>query len=182
MNVRNTGRPMPGCYPPSRWGGMRADGALMLLLCLVFPILCTGATPDPKLSVSLERVRDPSGNDTTGKDTVTLKATVKNVSKESVLINVWHPLEDYSLTVTDCKGNRVALSKRGEAFFSKDRIRSRTASVIVTLEPGETRVDTWAIDDFFQFSRPGCYRVAVQREFMGAHETDSSNTLEVVLQ
>jgi hypothetical protein len=149
----------------------------MLVLCLAFSILCSGATPDPKLTIRLERVPDPSGN-----DTVTLKATVKNVSKESVLINVWHPLEDYSLTVTDCRGARVALSKRGEAFFSKDRIRSRTANVIVTLEPGETRVDTWAIDDFFQFSRPGCYRVAVKREFVVAHETDSSNTLEVVLQ
>jgi len=155
---------------------MRAEPALMLVLCLAFPILCTGVPPDTKLAISLERVPDPPG-----KDTVTLKATVKNVSKESVLIGVWHPLEDYSLTVTDCRGTRVALSKRGEAFFSKDRIRSRTANVIVTLEPGETRVDTWAINDFFQFSRPGCYRVAVQREFVVAHETESSNTLQVVL-
>lgn len=155
---------------------MRAHPALMLVVCLAFPILCSGGPPDTKLTISLERVPDPPG-----KDTVTLKATLKNVSKESVLINVWHPLEDYSLTVTDCRGTRVAISKRGEAFFSKDRIRSRTANVLVTLEPGETRVDTWAIDDFFQFSRPGCYRVAVQREFVAAHKTYSSNTLEVIL-
>jgi hypothetical protein len=176
MNVSNAGQRTPGCCAPSRWRGMRAELAVMLVLCLAFPILCTGGPPDTKLTISLERVPDPPG-----KDTVTLKAALKNVSKESVLINVWHPLEDYSLTVTDCRGARVALSKHGEAFFSKDRIRSRTANVIVTLEPGETRVDTWAIDDFFQFSRPGCYRVAVQREFVVAHETDSSNTLEVVL-
>jgi len=176
MNGRNAGQRTPGCSAPLRCRDVRAGRALMLVLCLALPVICTGGPPDPKLTISLARVPDPPG-----RDTLTLKATVKNVSKESVLINVWSPLEDYSLTVTDCRGTRVALSKRGEAFFSKDRIRSRTASVLVTLEPGETRVDTWAIDDFFQFSRPGCYRVAVRREFVAAHETDTSDTLEVAL-
>ena len=152
MNVSNAGERAPRCCAISRWRDVRAGHALMIVLCIAFPIFCSGGQPGTKLTISLERVPDPPGQ-----DTVTLKATVKNVSKESVLINVWHPLEDYSLTVTDCKGTRVALSKRGEAFFSKDRIRSRTSNVTVTLEPGETRVDTWDIDDFFQLSRPGCY-------------------------
>jgi hypothetical protein len=57
----------------------------MIVLCIAFPIFCSGGQPGTKLTISLERVPDPPGQ-----DTVTLKATVKNVSKESVLINVWH--------------------------------------------------------------------------------------------
>jgi hypothetical protein len=52
---------------------------------------------------------------------------------------------------------------------------------MVTLQPGETRVDTWAIDDFFEFTRPGRYFVTVRRDFEAAHEADSSNTLEIAL-
>lgn len=150
--------------------------SLTLALCLIFPLVCVSDQADRQLTITLERVPAPSGQ-----DTLTLKATVKNVSKHQVLIAVWDPLEDYSLTVTDPTGAPVPLSRRGKEFFSKDRVRYRTANVIVTLQPGETRVDVWAIDDFFEFARPGRYHITVRRDFEAAHEADSSNTVDVAL-
>jgi len=127
-----------------------------------------------QLAVFLKRAPD------TAQDTVTLTATAKNVSTHDVLIGVEGLLLDYSLALTDSRGVPVSLSPYGKKFFSKDRILS-TMAVIVTLHAGETRVDTWAIDNFFAFVHPGQYRITVRRNFEAAHESDSSNTLDLSL-
>jgi hypothetical protein len=148
---------------------------MLLVLCVAFPPLGMSDQANRQLNITIERVPDPPGQ-----DTITLKATIKNVSKHEVIIGVQNPLIDYPLTVTDSRGVPVLLSKRGKAVFSKERPGS-SRYVMVTLEPGETRVDTWAIDDFFEFAQPGRYLITVRRDFEAAHEEDSSNTLGVAL-
>jgi hypothetical protein len=54
-------------------------------------------------------------------------------------------------------------------------------AMMLTLQPGETRVDTFVIDEFFEFARPGRYLITVRRNSEAAHEIDTSNTLTVVL-
>lgn len=139
--------------------------------------VATCAGPDKRekqLTVNLQRAADSSAG------SVTLEATVKNVSNHDVFVGVEGPLIDYSLTVRDCGGHAVPLSKRGEEVFSKDHVRSRMA-VLVTLQPGETRVDKWSIDEYFEFVRPGCYTITAHREFETAHESISSNAVMVQL-
>ena len=167
-------RPVSTSAPASRT--MRMPSRFMLLaLCVAFSPLGMSDQADRQLTIMIERVPDPPGQ-----DTIALKATIKNVSKHEVIIGVQNPLIDYPLTVTDFRGAPGLLSKRGKAGFSKDRPGS-SRYVMVTLQPGETRVDTWAIDDFFEFTRPGRYFVTVRRDFEAAHEADSSNTLEIAL-
>jgi hypothetical protein len=156
-----------------------AFGALrpvLLALCLAFPTAGVSRQAGPQLAITLERVPDPPGS-----DTVTLKATLKNVSEHEVPIFVQGPLFDYSLTVTDSAGSPVPLSKRGKDFFSKDRVGIWEMAMMLTLQPGETRVDTFVIDEFFEFARPGRYLITVRRNSEAAHEIDTSNTLTVVL-
>jgi hypothetical protein len=151
-------------------------GAVLLAFCLTFPPVGVGGHAGRQLAITIERVPGPPGS-----DTVTLRATTKNVSGHEVRIVDQNPLIDYALTVTDSLGSPVTLSKRGKEFFSKDRVGRWSRFLIVTLQPGETRVDTFAIDEFFEFARPGRYLIAVRREFQTAQEVDSSNTLDVVL-
>ena len=174
MNVLNSRHLVPSGGAAFRTTRM-LRGPVLLALSLAFAPPGTSDQPDRQLTITLERVPDPPGQ-----DTVTLKATIRNVSKHETIIGEQNPLIDYPLTVTDSRGTPVPLSKRGKAFFSKDRVGS-SKYLMVTLRPGETRVDTWAIDDFFQFARPGRYLITVRRDFETAHEVDSSNTLEVGL-
>ena len=145
-----------------------------LLLCVILGFAHVKAQPQSQLAVTLERAPD------TPQDAAVLKASVKNISNHDVLIGVEGPLLDYSLTVTNLRGVPVPLSKYGKWFFSKDRILAVSA-VLVTLSPGEAHVDTWAIDKFFEFARPGRYLVTVRRVVQAAHESGASNVLKMDL-
>ncbi len=104
-----------------------------LLVSIVGPT--TAVAVDSPLTITLERASDAASS------SVTLKGTVKNVSKRNITIGVGGPLMDYEVIVTNSGGIPVPLSKRGMKVFSKDQIRS-TMYVAVSLSPGETRVDT----------------------------------------
>ena len=159
----------------SRSMRMLPASSMLLALCVAFPPLGMSDQANRQLTITIERLPDPPGQ-----DTITLKATIRNVSNHEVIIGVQNPLIDYPLTVTDSRGVPVPLSKRGKAVFSKDRPGS-SRYVMVTLQPRETRTDTWAVDDLFEFARPGRYLITVRRDFEAAHEVDSSNTIEVAL-
>jgi len=89
-------------------------GSMLLALCVAFPPRSMSDQVNRQLTITIERVPDPPGQ-----DTITLKATIRNVSNHEVIIGVQNPLIDYPLTVTDSRGVPVPLSKRGKRSFPR---------------------------------------------------------------
>jgi hypothetical protein len=159
-----------------RWRRKLRSAAILALSCHAFPLFCQSPGDARQLTITLDRSPSPAG-----RETLDLVVTIKNVSAHNVLVGVEEPLLDYSLTVTNCSGEPVPFSKRGKEYYAKDRIH-RSRSILVTLAPGETHADSLPINDLYEFVRPGCYRLTARRDFEPAHETDSTNTLQVSLQ
>lgn len=155
----------------------RVFRGVLLLLYLGLIAASARYQQEQPVNLTLERTSEAAG-------AVTLEATLKNVSKTDVTIGVGDPVMDYKLTVEDGHGVSVPLSKYGREVFSKDRVRW-TKYIMVTLGPGENHVDTWSIDNLFEFARPGRYSVSVSRQFRVANATQpqsvSSNVLQIVL-
>jgi len=148
---------------------------LGLLLSVVAP--ARAVTITAPVTITLERSTEAAPS------SVNLKATLKNVSGENITIGVGGPLMDYEIIVTNAEHIPVPLSKRGLKVFSKNQIRS-TMYVAVTLRPGETSVETWSIDDLFDFAtRPGRYFITVRRKIGNeiTGQVISSNVLGVSL-
>lgn len=140
--------------------------------CLLVVVCCAlhGAHVDnPPLAITLTCVDDG-----------VIRATVTNVSNRDVAIGVADPYIDYQIRVTDGEGNSVPLTPYGKVYLSKVPVRAARA-ILITLQPGKSQADTWSLDRFFEFTRPGQYLVTVERRFRLIDETVVSNLLTLDL-
>lgn len=147
-------------------------------VCVVSLVSCgclltaadAGCRGDQDWTLTIVRAPD------TPEDTISVQATLKNVSDHELNIGVEGPFLDYHLTVTDGRGVLIPLSPNGKALFSNDHVQSSMA-VIIKLVSGESRMDTWNIGRLYQFQRPGRCLIRVGRNV--GDKSICANTLQI---
>lgn len=90
-----------------------------------------------------------------------LALTIKNNSKEVLLIFVTYPARDYEFDVRNEEGQSIRLTETGDILVNNPSIFMRGH---LELEPGETIEHKVQINKIYDMSVPGKYSVRVKRK------------------
>lgn len=122
--------------------------------------LVNGQAPRPALSLSVEWVKNSSPDD----HRVVVRAEIRNNSNQPVEVSTGSPIADYDFTVVGPDLKPVSLTKRGEQAANIPGVDSK---ILYPLAPQQTISKTLTLSDFWDFSKPGTYRVVIRRRAHG---------------
>lgn len=107
--------------------------------------------------VFVAQVEQPTTN-----GAVTLKWSIKNVSRKNIYFRDTNIFLDYKISVKDQRSGPVRLTERGQQASTAAYFSSHKTAVV--LRPGEESANQLNVSDFYDIKARGIYTIVIERD------------------